>query len=321
MKIYLSARYPEPMLDKLKNEFELEINRSGKPATKAMLKKRLAEADGTIVLLNDRIDREIIDSASRLKVITLFAESLINIDLDYATRRGIMVTVTPGELVETTADLTWSLILATARRIPEADSYVRHGKFQDWSPSVMLGGNIYGKTLGIIGLGKIGQAVARRATGFNMDVIYTAAHESQPKVEKKLGCKYVEKEELLCTADFVSLNCKLTAETEHIIGKKELKMMKNTAYLINTGRGKLVCEQEFVKALKYNEIAGAGLDVFEFEPEVLSGLIYLNNVILTPHIGIATRENRYEMAKIAANDLEMALKGGIPRNIVNREVL
>lgn len=321
MKIFLTTEYPQPVMDILEPLFELDINKSGKPVTKDQMKQHLADADGIILLLNDQLDAETIEAAPKLKVITLFAESLFNIDADYATKKGIMVTCTPGELYETTADLTWALLMATARRIPEADVYVRAGKFQGWSPAVMLGGNVYDKTLGIVGLGKIGAAVAKRAKGFNMKIIYTTARGPKPHLEKESGCKYVSLDQLLRDSDFVSLHSKLTPETEHIIGVNELSLMKKSAYLINTGRGRLIDENALITALKNKAIAGAGLDVFEFEPEVSKGLMELSNVVLTPHIGAAGIENRYRMAEIAANNIKVALNGGVPENLVNKEVL
>ncbi|MBS4021557.1 MAG: D-glycerate dehydrogenase [Dethiobacter sp.] len=321
MKIFLTTKYPQPLVDILESEFELEVNQSGKPLTKDEVKLHLKHADGVILLLNDSLDAEIIDAAPQLKVITLFAESLVNIDVEYATERGIMVTTTPGELSETTADLTWALLMAAARRIHEADAYVRAGKFQDWSPSVMLGGDVYGKTLGIVGLGKIGTAVARRAKGFNMKIIYTGSTGPKPNLEAELGCRYVTLDILLRESDFICLHCKLSPETEHLIGEKELSLMKDSSYLINTGRGKLVDEEALTFALRNKVIKGAGLDVYEFEPQVAKGLIGLRNVVLTPHIGVASIDNRYRMAVNAARNIKTALNGGVPENLANREAL
>lgn len=321
MKIFLTAEYPQPVIDILKAEFELDINNSGIPVTKEKMKQHLADADGVILLLEDKLDAEIIDTAPKLKVISLFAESLFNIDVDYATKKGIMVTCTPGELYQTTADLTWALLMAIARRIPEADRFIREGNFKGWYPANMLGGDIYGKTLGIIGLGKIGTAVARRAKGFSMNIIYTSETGPKPILEKELGCKYVTLDHLLRESDFISLHCKLTRTTEHIIGINEFSLMKKSAYLINTARGKLVDEEALVRSLKSKEIAGAALDVFEFEPKVSKSLLELSNVVLTPHIGVASIDNRYKMAKIAANNIKVALNGGIPKNLVNKHVL
>ncbi|QGP93127.1 Putative 2-hydroxyacid dehydrogenase [Neomoorella glycerini] len=319
-KVYCTTEYPQPLVEMLCPTCELDVNISGRPASKEEIIARVRDKDGLICLLNDVIDEEIIAQAPKLKVITLFAESTFNIDVAAATRRGILVTNTPGELTETTADLTWALLMAVARRIPEADAYVRQGRFKGWAPTVLLGGDIYGKTLGIIGLGNIGAAVARRARGFNMKVIYYSASGPKPDREEELGCRYVPLDRLLRDSDFVSVHCRLTPQTRHLLGAHELSLMKKTAYLINTARGPVVDEMALVEALRQGRLAGAGLDVFENEPQLAPGLADLPNVVLTPHIGVASRENRFAMARIAAANLLAALHDQVPPNLVNEEV-
>lgn len=313
MKIYMPTVFPEPLMEGWDNHIVLDVNRTGYPVNKETMKAHLLDADAVIINLDDVFDKEIIDAAPKLKVITLFAGSTFNIDLEYAKSRGIIVCVTPGEIFETTADLTFALMLAVARRIPEADTYVRGGKYNNWSPATLLGSDIYGKTLGILGLGKIGSAVARRAQGFGMKIIYNAAHGPKPQVEQQLGCSYTSFEELLKQSDFLSLHCKLNPDTEHIIGKQELAMMKRGAYLINAARGKLIDEEALAEALEKNTIAGAGLDVFEYEPKVTEKLLKLRNVVLTPHLGASSADNRLKMAKIAAQCTKDALNGLTPQ--------
>lgn len=313
MKIYMPNVFPEPLMTGWGPDTVLDVNRTGYPADRDTMKVHLKDADAVIINLDDVFDREMIDAAPNLKVITLFAGSTFNIDVEYANSRGITVCTTPGEIFETTADLTFALLLAIARRIPEADAYIRAGKYKNWSPATLLGSDIYGKTLGILGLGKIGSAVARRARGFGMKIIYNAAHGPKPELEKQLGCSYVSFEELLKQSDFLSLHCKLTPDTERIIGRKELAMMKRGAYLINTGRGRLVDEEALAEALENKMIAGAGLDVFEQEPKVTEKLLTLENAVLTPHLGASSADNRLKMAEIAAQCTRDALNGLTPQ--------
>jgi len=301
--------FPDPLMEGWGPDIELDVNRTGYPVSREEMKEHIRDADAVIINLDDVFDREMIDSAPKLKVITLFAMSTYNIDVEYAKSRGITICTTPGEIYENTADLTFGLLLAVARRIPEADRYIRDGKYNSWCPATLLGTDVYGKTLGILGLGIIGTAVARRAKGFNMKIIYNAAHGPKPELERELGCQYVPFDELIRQSDFLSLHCKLNPDTEHIIGKREISMMKKSAYLINTGRGKLVDEQALADALEAKEIAGAALDVFEYEPKVTEKLLKLDNVVMTPHLGASTLDNRLEMARIAFRCTMDALKG------------
>ncbi len=313
MKIYMPAVFPDPLMEGWGNGVTLDVNRTGYPVDRDTMKAHIADADVVVINLDDVFDREMIDAAPKLKVITLFAGSTYNIDVAYAKSRGITVCVTPGEIFENTADLTFVLLMAVARRIPEADAYIRDGKYHSWGPAVLLGTDIYGKTLGLLGLGKIGSAVAKRARGFGMRILYTAAHGPKPQLEAELGCSYVDMETLLRESDFLSLHCKLAPDTEHLIGRKELSMMKPNSFLINTARGKIVDEAALADALESGTIAGAGLDVFEYEPKVTEKLLALSNTVLTPHLGASSTDNRLKMAEIAAQCTRDALNGLTPQ--------
>lgn len=307
MKIYMPAEFPEPLMTGWDDGVVLDVDRSGRPVSRETMKAHLADAAAAVINLDDVFDREMIDAAPELKVLALFAGSTDHIDMEYAREKGITVCTAMGEIYENTADLTFALLMAAARRIPEADRYVRAGRYGRWEPAGLLGGDIYGKTLGILGLGRIGSAVARRGRGFGMNILYTAFHGPKPEAERELGCRYVSKDELLRRSDFLCLHCKLSKETEHIIGRNELSRMKPGAYLINTGRGRLVDEAALAWALRERVIAGAALDVFEEEPEVLPELLPLDNVVLTPHLGASTADNRLRMARDLAEQMRAAL--------------
>lgn len=307
MKIFMPVVFPEPLMTGWPETVVLDVNRSGRPLSRAEWKARLADADAAVINLDDVFDRELFDAAPRLKVLTLFAGSTYNIDMDCARERGVTVCTTPGEITENTADLTFALLLAAARRIPEADRYVRAGRYRQWEPAGLLGTDVYGKTLGIVGLGRIGTAVARRARGFGMDILYTARSGPKPEAEAALGCRYGSLETLLEQADFLCLHCRLTEETAGLIGRAQLARMKPTAFLINTGRGALVDEGALADALLEGRIAGAALDVFAREPAVEPRLLELPSVVLTPHLGASTRDNRIPMAAVAAERTREAL--------------
>src|SRR5690606_4745829 len=246
--------------------------------------------DALLCLLTEEITAEVMDAAPNLKVISNYAVGYNNIDVEAATARGIVVTNTPGVLTETTADFAWALLMAVARRVVEADRFTRAGKFQGWGPLLLLGSDVYGKCLGVIGMGRIGQAIARRARGFDMRVLYYNRRRVDPAIENELQATYASLDELLQEADYVVLTVPLTPETHHLIGPRELAMMKPTAYLINPARGPVVDEKALVEALKSRTIAGAALDVFEEEPKLTPGLTELDNVVLAPHIASATTE-------------------------------
>ena len=320
-KVFVTRKLPEKALEMIRAECDMEINPHDRVLTKEELISGISDKDGMLCLLTDEIDEEVIDSGRNLRIIANYAVGYNNIDVSAATKRKIPVTNTPGVLTDTTADMAWALIFAIARRVVEADKFTREGMYKGWGPMMFLGGDIYGKTLGIIGLGRIGKSVVKRAKGFDMRVLYFDAFRADEKVEKELGIEYVSLEELLKESDFVSIHVPLLPSTHHLIGEKELLMMKKTAYLINNSRGPVINEEALVKALRDKEIAGAALDVFENEPELSPGLADLENVVLTPHISSASIETRTKMAVIAAENLLAGLKGIRPPNIVNPEVL
>lgn len=321
-KVFVTRKILEEGLNMLREKFEVEVSDYDGVIPRKMLLEKVKGVDAILSLLTDTIDGEVIDAAgSNLKVIANYAVGYNNIDVEEATKRGIMVTNTPGVLTETTADLAWALMMAIARRIVEADRFVREGKFRGWEPMLLLGTDVHGATLGIVGFGRIGQAMARRALGFNMKVLYYDNARVPEQVEKELKATYVDLPTLLRESDFVSLHVPLTKETHHLIGEKELRMMKRGAYLVNTARGPVVDEKALVKALKEGWIKGAALDVFENEPEVEPDLLKLDNVVLAPHIASASYATRSKMSIMVAENIIKALGGEIPPNLVNPEVL
>jgi glyoxylate reductase len=282
------------------------------------LRHDVAGCDGVLCLLTDRIDESVLEAARGCRIFANMAVGFNNIDVAAASRLGILVTNTPGVLTEATADLTWALILGVARRVVEGDREMRSGRFPGWGPLYMLGGEVTGQTLGLIGPGRIATAVARRAVGFEMPLLY---HGRRPSPElDALGARGVSLGELLAESDFVSLHVPLSAETRHLIDARALAQMKPTAYLINTARGPVVDEAALVAALKANQIAGAGLDVYEDEPTMALGLADCQNALLLPHLGSATHATRAAMSRIAAENLVAALQGRRPPNLVNPEV-
>ena len=306
--------FPQVALDKLSSECDLKINRTS--LTKEELKQKVSGSDAVISYLTDRIDQDIIDRGTKLKVIANYGAGFNNIDVTYASERGIWVTNTPNVLHETTADLTWAMILGTARRIIPADRYTRESKFQGWSAQLFLGGDVYEKTLGIIGLGEIGRSVARRAIGFNMRTLYYQRNRLPKEEEKKLNVEYATFEKILRESDFLTLHVPLTEETEYMIGNDEITLMKKTAYLIHTARGKVVDDYALVAALREDRLAGAALDVYEDEPELTEGMKELDNLMILPHIGSASFETRDRMALLVADNILDALEGKTPRSLV-----
>lgn len=281
------------------------------------LKEAVKDADAILSILTERVGPELMDAAPRLRVISNMAVGFDNIDVKEASKRGIAVCNTPGVLTETTADFAFALMMAVARRMIEAHQMVERGEFEWWGPQLLMGADIHGGTLGIIGFGKIGQAMARRAQGFGMKVLYSGrtAPESSPLGEK------VSQQSLLENSDFVSLHVPYRDSTHHLLGKPEFQLMKSSAFLINTARGPVVNETELVDALQHREFAGAALDVFEEEPSVHPGLLKLSNVVLAPHVASASVATRSLMARMAAENLLACLKGEEPHSIVNPEVL
>ncbi len=308
--------FPEAALAKLTPHVELRTNQSETPPAREDLLKAAAESQALITYLSDPIDRDVIARARDLKIIANYGAGYNNIDVTEAARRGIWVTNTPGVLHETTADLTWAMMLAVARRIAPADAYTRAGRFKGWSANMFLGSDVYGKTLGVIGCGEIGRAVARRAAGFNMRVLYHQRHRLPGATERELGLEYVSLDELLRQADYVSLHVPLTEATRHLVGERELALMKPSAFLIHAGRGKVVDDAALVAAIKAGRLKGAALDVYEDEPKLSAGMVEMEELLLLPHIGSASTETRDRMALLAADNVLDALAGKTPRSLV-----
>ncbi len=320
MKIFVTRKIPNPGLDfLLKQGYKLEINKYNRVLTKKEIIKGLENKDGLISLLTDNIDKDIILSETKLKMIANYAVGYDNIDIKTATENKILVSNTPDVLTDATAEMAWALLLSTARRIVEGDQFTRSGKFMGWDPMLMLGQDIQNKTLGIIGTGRIGTSFALKSKGFNMKILYLDNNKNI-LLEKKLNAKKVNKIELIEKSDFISIHLPLNNDTKHIIGLKEFKIMKKTAILINTSRGSIIDEKALVKALKEKMIFAAGLDVYENEPKVDNRLFKLNNVILQPHSASATYQTRSNMGIIAAKNMIDGLNGKIPKNCVNKEI-
>ena len=318
-RVYVTRVIPEDGLALVREATACRVWEGELPPPREVLLREVGEIDGLLCLLTDPIDAALLDAAPRLRVISQMAVGVDNIDVAACTRRGIPVGYTPGVLAETTADLAWALLMATARRVVEADAYTRSGAWKTWEPMGLLGRDLHHATLGIIGLGGIGTEVAKRARGFEMRILYFSRRR-KPELEASLGLEYRLMDELLREADFVSLHCALTAETRHLIGARELALMKPTAILINTTRGPVVDQAALAAALKAGTLAAAGLDVFEAEPVPLDDpILSLPNVVALPHIGSASVDTRGRMARMAAENLLAALSDQRPPNLVNPE--
>jgi lactate dehydrogenase-like 2-hydroxyacid dehydrogenase len=319
--VLISQRIFDEAVAMVRQHFEVDWNQSETPLAPHVLTQRLRDKVGAIILLTDRIDEEVLSHCPALKILSNVAVGYNNIDVEACISRRIMVTNTPGVLDDTTADLTWALLLATARRIVESDQYFRSSQWKGWGLMQFLGYDVHHKTLGICGLGRIGQRVARRARGFNMKILYTDVVRAPQNIEKELGIRFVDKKTLLSESDFITLHIPLTPQTTHYISGAEFSQIKPTAILINASRGPVVDEKALVQALQEGEIAGAGLDVYEREPEVDPALVQMKNVVLVPHIGSASRETRLHMAMMAAENLVAGLTGKRPPNLVNEVFL
>ncbi|OAM96366.1 Lactate dehydrogenase [Pelosinus fermentans] len=319
--VYVTRMIPEDNIEELRKHFAVEVNQEDRALSKEELKEKLKGKHAVISLLTDTIDSEVLDAAGpQLKIVANYAVGFNNFDVAAATERGVILTNTPGVLDESTATLTFTLLLSMARRIPEANKFLRDGKWQGWAPMFFIGLDVDRKTLGVAGLGRIGKNVARKAKGFDMKIIYTDVCRNE-EFEKQVGATFVDKETLLKESDFLTLHVPLISETHHYIGEKELKMMKKTAVLINASRGPVVDEIALVKALQEKEIWGAGLDVFEEEPRIAPGLSDLDNVVIVPHIASATMDTRLKMGAIAVDNIIKVLNGQMPDTCVNPEVL
>ncbi len=323
-KVFITRAIPENGIEMLREHFEAEVWPEEREIPREVLLEKVRDVDALVTMLSERIDGEVFDNAPRLRIVANYAVGYDNVDVEEATRRGIYVTNTPDVLTNATADFAWTLLLATARRLIEADSFTRSGEWRRkgiaWHPLMFLGHDVYGKTIGIIGFGRIGQAVARRAKGFGMRILYNS-RSRKPEAEEELKAEFKPLEELLKESDFVVLAVPLTKETYHMIGERELKLMKPTAILVNIARGKVVDTEALIKALKEGWIAGAGLDVFEEEPYYNEELFSLKNVVLAPHIGSATFGAREGMAELVARNLIAFKNGEVPPTLVNKEVV
>jgi glyoxylate reductase len=322
VKIFVTRKILGDHLEKLKAAgHEVLVSEFDRPITPEEFLEKAKGVDGLITLLTDRVDGDLMDAVGpSLKIITNYAVGFDNIDTKAASDRGIVVVNTPSEEVnEAVAEHTWALILALARRIVEADEATRRGMYRGWEPDIFLGINLISKTLGIVGLGRIGSMVARRAKGYNMTVLYNK-HNPDPEAEKELGVKFVSLDDLLATSDVVTLHVPLTEETRHMMNKETLGKMKKGAFLVNTARGPVVDEHDLVEALKSGQLTGAALDVYDNEPNISPELIGMENVVLTPHIASATHEARNKMGEQAVGAIIDFFSNQKPQNLVNPEV-
>jgi glyoxylate reductase len=321
-KIYITRDIPERGLNIIKKYFDAEVWPEYSPPPKKVIIDKVKDVDALTPLLSDKIDAEVFNAAPKLKIVSQLAVGFDNIDLAEATRKGIYVTNTPEVLTDTTADFAWALLMTVARRIVEADKYVRSGQWKvAWHPAMLTGRDVYGATMGIVGAGRIGYAVAKRAKGFDMRILFYDV-VPRPEIEKDLGAKKVDMDTLLKESDFVSIHVPLMKETHHLMNAERLKLMKKTAYLINNSRGPVVDEKALYEALKKGQIAGAALDVFEQEPTALDNpLLKLENVVVAPHISSASFETRAKMAEMVAENLVSFFQGKRPPNLVNPDVV
>ena len=321
-KIVVTRRIPEPAVEILREAGDVWVSPDDRPLEVSELHEAIAGADVVVTLLHDKVDDAFLDAAGdQLRAVCNVAVGFDNIDVPAATKRGVLVTNTPAVLTEATADLAMTLILAVTRRIGEGERLIRSREPWSWHMFMLLGTGLQGKTLGVVGMGAIGQSLARRAKAFGMDIVYSDARQAPAEVEQELGARRVELDELLRTADVVSIHAPLMDETRHLINADTLGLMKESAYLVNSARGPIIDEAALVDALKAGKIAGAGLDVYENEPETHPGLVDLDNVVLLPHLGSATIETRTAMGVLAAENAVLALRGERPKTPVNPEVL
>jgi glyoxylate reductase len=320
-KVYVTRLLPKEAMDRIHSFCDVKVWDGELPPPRNVLLENVREIDGLVSLLTDKIDSELMEKAPKLRVISNYAVGFDNVDISEATRRGIIVGNTPGVLTETTADLAFALILSAARRVVEGDKVVRAGKWKTWGPMILLGQDVNGATLGIIGLGRIGVAVAKRARGFGMNLLYHDVVRIK-QAEDELGIKFADMDSVLGQSDFITLHTNLTAETQHLMGAKQFEKMKRTAILVNTSRGPIVDNMALYEALKNGKIAYAALDVTEPEPMPANHpLLTLDNVIVVPHIASASVATRTKMGLMAADNLIAGLKNQMPPNPVNPEAL
>lgn len=319
-RVFITRKISESGIQRLQKSCQVKIYPKDQVIPKKELIKEVRQCDALLCLLTDKIDKDVINANPKLKIISNYAIGFNNIDVAYATKKGIPVTNTPGRaIVDAVAEHTIALMFAVTKRICEADQFTRQGKYRGWEPQLLLGMELLGKTIGIVGLGRIGSGVAQRTKAMGMNVVYYDVKRNAG-FEKEFNATYLSLPQLLKTADLVSLHVPLLPTTTHLIGKKELSLMKKSAYLINTSRGQVIDEKALVLALQKKQIAGAGIDVYEFEPQLTAGLTKLQNVVLTPHIASATIEARSEMSLDAAENILAVLRGQQPKMLVNKEV-
>jgi glyoxylate reductase len=319
-KVFITRRLPTD-LEQLQQVASVEVWTERQPPPYEVLLEKVKRIDGLLCLLTDRIDRQLMEAGTSLKVISQMAVGYDNIDIPAATARQIPVGHTPGVLTDATADFAWALLMAAARRVVEGDRFTRAGEWQTWEPDLLLGPNVTGATLGIVGFGRIGQAVARRAKGFEMRILYASRHRCNSELEQSLGVEFAEFDRLLCESDFVTIHTPLSDETYHLFSDRQFERMKPSAILINTARGAVVNPDALYRALSNGQIAGAALDVTEPEPIPMdSPLLTLNNLIIVPHLGSASRQTRAKMANMAIENLMAGLRGDRLPYCVNPQV-
>jgi len=321
-RIYITRPLPEAAMRILEGHVEFRMwDREGEPVKRDTLLREIVDVDGIICLITEKMDAEVIEHAHRCRVIAQVAVGYDNIDVAAATRRGILVTNTPGVLTETTADMGWAILMATARRVVGGDKFTRSGRWKTWELMGFTGQDVHGATLGIVGLGRIGASIARRAKGFGMSILYYNRRRNEA-LEGELGARHLPLDDLLRQSDFVMISCALTQETRHLIGERELGLMKPSAILVNIARGPIVDQRALYRALVDHKIWAAGLDVFEVEPVPMDEpLLKLDNVVIPPHLGSASTATRTKMATMAAENCQAGVTGKVPPNVVNPEAL
>lgn len=317
-RILVTRNIPAESLALLTPHFDVDYRGKSTPIARRELLRRVKGAQALLCLLTERINGELLDASPGLRIVATFSVGLDHVDVQECTRRGVLVTHTPGVLTETCADFTWALLLAAARRIVEGDRMMRAGRYRGWDPLMLLGTGVHAKTIGILGFGRIGQAVARRAAGFEMKVLYADVQRAPESVERDLSARYVDTETLLRESDFLCLHTVLDQTTYHLIDERRLRLMKPSAYLINAARGPIVDEKALVKALKEGRLRGAALDVYENEPRMAPGLARQPNAVLVPHLASASLETRGAMGRLAAGSIvDYLVDGKAPANAVN----
>jgi glyoxylate reductase len=319
--IFISYPLPGEALEIARARADVDVHAGTDPIGREELMARLRGRQGLVSLITEIVDEALLVACPELRAVANVAVGFNNVDIQAATRHGVTVTNTPDVLTDTTADFAWALLMAVARRVVESDRYVREGRWKQWQFNLLWGGDVHGKTLGIVGFGRIGRAIARRALGFGMRVLYRDTAPADAATERELRATRVDLATLLRDSDFVTLHTPLLPETHHLIDARTLRMMKKTAYLVNASRGPVVDEAALARALREGWIAGAGLDVFENEPEIHPELLGLQNVVLSPHIGSASRETRIRMASLAVENCLAVLEGRTPPTPVNPEAL